>query len=85
MPPVPQDRKKADESPLGRVTRDATTLALEQVQGLTAQTIKDLLFNRPLLPPAVAMEAAGAGAAVGGALGPTSRSAQQALAAIPIP
>ena len=65
--------KKGEETALGRVTRDCCKLAVQQVQGLTSQVVKSILFNRSVLPGAPAASAGGAG------------SEQLSLSSIPMP
>ncbi|KAG7654116.1 hypothetical protein ISN44_As01g013320 [Arabidopsis suecica] len=38
-------RKKEDEPPLAKITRDSAKINVEQVHGLTSQVIRDILFN----------------------------------------
>jgi COP9 signalosome complex subunit 5 len=37
--------KKKDESQLSKLTKDSTKTTIEQVHGLMAQVMKDILFN----------------------------------------
>ncbi|CAL0319198.1 unnamed protein product [Lupinus luteus] len=41
----PAPRKKEEESPLAKITRDSAKITVEQVHGLMSQVIKDILFN----------------------------------------
>ncbi|GJZ43305.1 COP9 signalosome complex subunit 5a-like protein [Tanacetum coccineum] len=43
MPPA--QRKKEEESPLAKITKDSAKITVEQVHGLMSQVIKDILFN----------------------------------------
>eukprot|EP00741_Cyanophora_paradoxa_P022163 tig00021435_g21395.t1 len=47
---MPEGRKKGtsatDDSPLTKITRDASKIAVEQCHGLMSQVIKDVLFNQ---------------------------------------
>ncbi|CAI5524651.1 unnamed protein product [Closterium sp. Naga37s-1] len=42
---MPPQRRKEEESPLSRSTRDSTRITVEQLHGLVSQVMKDLLFN----------------------------------------
>lgn len=42
---TPSQRKKEEESPLAKITRDSSKITVEQVHGLMSQVIKDKLFN----------------------------------------
>ncbi|TKY74640.1 COP9 signalosome complex subunit 5b [Spatholobus suberectus] len=42
---APAPRKKEEESPLAKITRDSAKITVEQVHGLMSQVIKDILFN----------------------------------------
>ncbi|CAI7788033.1 unnamed protein product [Closterium sp. NIES-54] len=42
---MPPQRRKEEESPLSRSTRDSTRITVEQLHGLMSQVMKDLLFN----------------------------------------
>ncbi|XP_015885309.2 COP9 signalosome complex subunit 5a [Ziziphus jujuba] len=42
---APPQRKKEEESPLAKITRDSAKITVEQVHGLMSQVIKDILFN----------------------------------------
>ncbi|KEH17815.1 COP9 signalosome complex subunit 5a-like protein [Medicago truncatula] len=42
---APTPRKKEEESPLAKITRDSAKITVEQVHGLMSQVIKDILFN----------------------------------------
>ncbi|KAK4274359.1 hypothetical protein QN277_017589 [Acacia crassicarpa] len=41
----PPQKKKGEESPLAKITRDSAKITVEQVHGLMSQVIKDTLFN----------------------------------------
>lgn len=43
--PASLHRKKEDEPPLAKITRDSAKITVEQVHGLMSQVIKDILFN----------------------------------------
>ncbi|KAI9033875.1 JAB1/Mov34/MPN/PAD-1 ubiquitin protease-domain-containing protein [Phycomyces nitens] len=40
------DRKKNEESQLGKVTKDSTKISVEAVHGLLSQVLKDVVFNQ---------------------------------------
>lgn len=42
--------KKQEESPISKICKDSTKIAIEQVQGLMTQVVKDALFNRAVKP-----------------------------------
>ncbi|KAG8636464.1 COP9 signalosome complex subunit 5a isoform X2 [Manihot esculenta] len=42
---APPQRKKEEEPPLAKLTRDSAKITVEQVHGLMSQVIKDILFN----------------------------------------
>ncbi|GJP38179.1 hypothetical protein CLOM_g24087 [Closterium sp. NIES-68] len=42
---MPPQRRKEEDSPLSRSTRDSTRITVEQLHGLMSQVMKDLLFN----------------------------------------
>lgn len=59
--------KKKEETPLAKCCRDGQKITIEMVNGVTAEVIKDLVFNRAIasvgtatLPTAAPMEAAAA-------------------------
>ncbi|KAF5196159.1 Cop9 signalosome complex subunit [Thalictrum thalictroides] len=42
---MPAQRKKEEDSPLAKISRDSSKITVEQVHGLMSQVIKDVLFN----------------------------------------
>ncbi|GAB2215872.1 hypothetical protein Droror1_Dr00020277 [Drosera rotundifolia] len=55
---IPSQRKKEEESPLAKITRDSAKITAEQVHGLMSQVIKDTLFNS-IRPNQSTLESAG--------------------------